>query len=483
MQCAASELSSLLQRAGLRGLRHAFEDEELTPFLLRSMTASTLAACLAEMGCTDEVAAMRLWQLLHVSDDASPDASAEPSDSRAHELRVRELQDEFFADDLCPPACAASWSDDALRAFFEFGGEAPREAGAECESAGPTEPMGEVVGELCIRWQASELRVDFCAATTVGAVKAQLERRTTVPAARQKLLGWADRRVDDSARVSDVRVSGKRLVLVGSPKAQLASAERDLERSRRTARLIHRSAARAPASPLARALTLRRSDFKEPTESAASGAAALARPRRRAEGPIHAERGAGIYLDPAVWAPTPDDLEHRGSGRGSHVLNPRRWCCRALAALCQQLLRARRLSCRSNRVEALDLSNALLGAGAAGGRQARPGLLRRLRSLPFASLAPCLLGRRWRWARTRRTRRATSTSRGRRGLVGAESASRLSLSLPQFRSLPQQAWGRCTACERCRGYERRLEPAANHNDVDALRCARCGCQGHVHERL
>jgi len=263
--------------------------------------------------------------------------------------------------------------------------------------AGPSsadeEPAGEVVGELCVRWQASELRVDFSAATTVGAVKARLERRTTVPANRQKLVGWADRHVDDSARVANLRVSGRRLLLVGSPQQLLASAALDLERSKRTARLIH-------------------SDFREPTESAASAAAALGdRPRRSAEGAVHANRGAGIWMDPAIWAPDPDEADRRRGAAPRRVLNP-----------------------RSNRVEPLDLSNALLGAGAAGGAQAME-----------------------------------------RGAHDEDA--------PRNIDITGQAWGRCTACERCPGYTRRLEPAENPNDVEALRCSRCGCQSHQHERL
>jgi len=46
-----------------------------------------------------------------------------------------------------------------------------------------------------------------------------------------------------------------------------------------------------------------------------------------------------------------------------------------------------------------------------------------------------------------------------------------------------QARGRCLACSACGGYERQAQHAANENDVEVLRCARCGCQNDAHEQL
>ena len=43
--------------------------------------------------------------------------------------------------------------------------------------------------------------------------------------------------------------------------------------------------------------------------------------------------------------------------------------------------------------------------------------------------------------------------------------------------------GVCNGCERCPGYRARPGGAANPNDVDALRCERCGCQAHMHQDL
>ena len=111
---AESELAALLTQAGIDCLR-AFEEEELTPALLRSMSD---LSDLAEIGCTAEQIAA-LERLLHAG---SAEKSAE-ADTSAHDLRVRELQDEFFADDLYPPASAAGWSDEEIRAFFESGGQ------------------------------------------------------------------------------------------------------------------------------------------------------------------------------------------------------------------------------------------------------------------------------------------------------------------------------------------------------------------------
>ena len=43
--------------------------------------------------------------------------------------------------------------------------------------------------------------------------------------------------------------------------------------------------------------------------------------------------------------------------------------------------------------------------------------------------------------------------------------------------------GRCRGCERCDGYVRQDRPAENQNDLEVLRCRRCGCQAHEHEGL
>ena len=43
--------------------------------------------------------------------------------------------------------------------------------------------------------------------------------------------------------------------------------------------------------------------------------------------------------------------------------------------------------------------------------------------------------------------------------------------------------GRCLSCANCDGYVRQEQGAANENDLDVLRCARCGCQSHEHEEL
>lgn len=49
--------------------------------------------------------------------------------------------------------------------------------------------------------------------------------------------------------------------------------------------------------------------------------------------------------------------------------------------------------------------------------------------------------------------------------------------------LTGQVRGRCTSCVRCTGYERLDRHADKENDIDVLRCARCGCQSHQHEAI
>ena len=55
--------------------------------------------------------------------------------------------------------------------------------------------------------------------------------------------------------------------------------------------------------------------------------------------------------------------------------------------------------------------------------------------------------------------------------------------LPINVDLTGQIRGRCRACTVCGGYERHQQHAANENDIEVLRCARCGCQSNEHEPL
>ncbi len=118
-----------------------------------------------------------------------------------------------------------------------------------------------------------------------------------------------------------------------------------------------------------------------------------------------------MFLDPAVWAPSVRDA--RGEGRHNpHVVNP-----------------------ATNRLERLDLSNALLGNGLEGPRLYDNAPPRRVEEGPINV------------------------------------------------DLTGQARGACTACDRCRGYERNERLAENENDLEVLRCRHCGCQSYQHQAI
>ena len=129
-----------------------------------------------------------------------------------------------------------------------------------------------------------------------------------------------------------------------------------------------------------------------------------------------ANHGGGIYLDPNVWAVTPEEEAERRRARGTHVLNP-----------------------ATNRLERLDLSTALLGAGAGGHTPLNP-----LAAAPPVEEQPANVD-----------------------LIGT-------------------ARGRCRGCQRCAGYVRRpvIEgEMENQNDLTVLNCHHCGCAATEHEPL
>eukprot|EP00966_Prymnesium_polylepis_P201635 4672024-Prymnesium_polylepis.1 len=140
------DLSVLLDSLSLSSFRGAFEEEEMTLGLLRSMSDSVLFTSLAELGLQADQS-QRLAAFLSAprestaptpasSSSAAPDGmpkvstSSSPSPSPTtldegpaggvtFEQRVLELQMELFAEDLEPPAEARTWSDARLRAYFE----------------------------------------------------------------------------------------------------------------------------------------------------------------------------------------------------------------------------------------------------------------------------------------------------------------------------------------------------------------------------
>lgn len=427
MEMDDDELAALLRKLDLMHWADALAHEELSLPLMRSMGVS-LQANLLELIETPSDEAFRLAEailserapvfascrggipaLQHSSDTASsfevpdplPQKEPEGSDvsataSPTHCIRVASLQDEFFADDLVPPADSQLWTEAQLRAFFESGG-----------GVRPLPSGGEVIGVLPIRWHGTELRYSYDSAATVGQFRAWLEEQTGVPPAGQKLVGLSSSvRPPPSEECLAGLVSAggakRSIMLVGSRPGVIEAAALDLERGRRAGVTIA-------------------NDLNDMAALHTSRATAAARGRPRLSRltdsgrPIEAQRGAGIYLDPSVWAPSVDENSrgpaYAGTFEERHVRNP-----------------------RTGRLERLSLANALLGGDAVAAGQ------------------------------------------------GVETPFRPEHAAPNV-DLTGQIRGRCTSCTRCTGYERLDRNADNENDVEVLRCTRCGCQNHRHEAL
>ena len=263
----------------------------------------------------------------------------------------------------------------------------------------PASSAAETVGEVPCKWQKHEASYAFRRGATVGDLKHWLAALTDVPPPRQKLMGWAKpadgTAIDDATPLASIKLSSRRLMVMGTPQAEHVAIEQDLERGKRTQRFITNDL-KPPPPPL------------DPAQWAPPV-------RRSPPSAVHANRGGGIYLDPAVWGPpVQEERRSQRSAAPTHVLNP-----------------------HTNRLEQLALANALLNDNPAG-----------------AGAGPRLDG----------------------PVPRPEEQ-------PINMDLTGQVRGRCTACTRCAGYTRREELAANENDLDALRCARCGCQSHEHEAV
>ena len=108
----------------------------------------------------------------------------------------------------------------------------------------PPRPAGPVVGSLPLKWQTYSVDYEYSASTTVLHLKAWLQSVTSVPVDRQKLIGWAPKQKKlaeaDGTRLADLQLGPRtsRLVLMGTPARDAASAESDLERGKRTSRFI-----------------------------------------------------------------------------------------------------------------------------------------------------------------------------------------------------------------------------------------------------
>ena len=243
----------------------------------------------------------------------------------------------------------------------------------------PLEPTADAV-ELAVRWQSSTLVYRHGRDATVADLRSWLEAETDVPAARQKLLGWAGGKTPDDAaplrtpagaRLADARRHAAARAFGGGARARAGAGGR--------ARVVNDLGTAAPRRAPAAAIPGRRAARNAPA------------------GRIDPGRGGGEWLDPTVWAAP-------AAAPPPQLVNP-----------------------RSGRLERLDLSNAL-HVGAASGR------------------------------------------------VGARAAD----DEPVNVDITGAVRGACR-CGACPEYRTRgRAAAASENDVEALRCARCGCQSWEH---
>ena len=241
------------------------------------------------------------------------------------------------------------------------------------------EPSTDADATLAVRWQSSTLVYRHGRDATVADLRSWLEAETDVPAARQKLLGWAGGKTPDDA--APLRTPARAsLMLVGTPQREHSAAARALAQAPAAARdVVNDLGTAAPRRAPAAAIPGRRAARNAPA------------------GRIDPGRGGGEWLDPAVWAAP-------AAAPPPQLVNP-----------------------RSGRLERLDLSNAL-HVGAASGR------------------------------------------------VGARAAD----DEPVNVDITGAVRGACR-CGACPEYRTRGRAAAtSENDVEALRCARCGCQSWEH---
>eukprot|EP00315_Gephyrocapsa_oceanica_P005153 CAMPEP_0185331908 /NCGR_PEP_ID=MMETSP1363-20130426/80280_1 /TAXON_ID=38817 /ORGANISM="Gephyrocapsa oceanica, Strain RCC1303" /LENGTH=339 /DNA_ID=CAMNT_0027930807 /DNA_START=67 /DNA_END=1087 /DNA_ORIENTATION=- len=267
-----------------------------------------------------------------------------------HRLRLSHLEPAFAAEELTLPLLR-SMGHQALRSnLLEVDGvsasDAPRLAEAihaadvspKTEPQAARQPAKRPGGTLRIKWQGRELSFAFGEASTVDDLRSWLAERTGVAAEQQKLAGLASQRRQPSGGdlLAGLNVGHRPLLLLGTPSAELRKAEAELEEGRRAAAKI-------------------RSDLTEP--SCRRRSPQRTRVRRAADPrAIAADRGGGIYLDPAVWAPEVGEDSRgpafSGTAQERYVSNP-----------------------RTGRLEPLTLGNALVGTSdsvAAGERVQQP---------------------------------------------------------------------------------------------------------------
>ena len=300
---AADSLALLLASVSLEEYLPTLEEEEMTVQLLRSMSGSVLLGCLEELGLKRQESkrladALAEWppksasasmsQASSPCDCPTPESPA-ATNSSSFAQRVLELQQELFCEDLEPPPEAEAWSDARLRAYFESGGAndpfwhdpvdtpspvsraapppssssaatprspspsaaPPPSSSSAAASPGGLEPTpwqtsgfspavcAEPVGALTVRWQGVDYSYPYGEATTVGDLKAYIQQQTHVAMAHQKLMGWASRKVGDVDVIHTLKLSAKRLMLMGTPSVELEAAAKDLERGKRTNRVAN----------------------------------------------------------------------------------------------------------------------------------------------------------------------------------------------------------------------------------------------------
>ena len=123
---ADDELIIALRQLGLENHIDLFLDEELTMKLLHDM-GDLLVPNLLELGLTEDEARKIggiVWNesvccpCLRSSESSAPTVAG--TSTSGFGARVAELQAEYFADDLIPPAGAEGWDEEKLVAFTQF---------------------------------------------------------------------------------------------------------------------------------------------------------------------------------------------------------------------------------------------------------------------------------------------------------------------------------------------------------------------------
>ena len=139
--------------------------------------------------------------------------------------------------------------------------------------------------EVPCKWQGHEAVYQGPLNATVADLKQWLASLTQVPPSRQRLMGWAKladgKAIGDETPLSTLHLSAKRLMMLGTPEAAHAAAELELERGKRTQRLIANDLKPPPPPPRPLGPMHRRSNPKPSTPTAVAASTSIQRFGRR----------------------------------------------------------------------------------------------------------------------------------------------------------------------------------------------------------